>query len=288
MNIYKNKVAVVTGAGSGIGKALSEKLAGMGAKVTASDIDARRVEETVAGIRAAGGQARGEPLDVTDPGAFREHLERTFSGQGQIDYLFNNAGVVVFSEMRDLDVEHWRKVIDVNLNGVFHGSLAAYKLMVRQGVGHIVNLSSIEGLLPFPGSAPYVASKYAVLGFTQTLWVEGGHFGVRASAVCPGFVRTRIFEDADWVRVNREKAMARGNIFEKFSASPEKCAEVILKGVARNKPIILVTGPAHFMWRLARLSPVGVMKAVKKDFDRWRESVRTEHLAAAEQPGVKS
>lgn len=274
MNVYKDKIAVVTGAGSGIGKALCERLAGLGARVVASDINLARVEETVAGILAAGGQAWGEQLDVTDSKAFEAHIGGVFSAHGRIDFIFNNAGIVVFSELRDLEVAHWRKVIDVNLNGVFHGSLAAYKLMVKQGFGHIVNMSSVEGLLPFPGSAPYVASKYAVLGFTQTLWVEGGCFGVKASAVCPGYIRTRIFDDAAWVNVDKDKALAVSNIFEKFSASPEQCADVILRGVAKNKPIVLVTGPTHLMWRLARLSPVGIMKAVRKDFDKWRESVR--------------
>lgn len=275
MNIFREKVAVVTGAGSGIGKALCELLAAKGAKVIASDINAQRVEETTAGIKSAGGLAWSEALDVTDHEAFTLHLEKAFNDHGRIDYLFNNAGIVVFSELRDLEVDHWRRVIDVNLNGVFHGSLAAYKLMVKQGFGHIVNLSSVEGLLPFPGSSPYVASKFGVLGFTQTLWVEGAHFGVKASAVCPGFIRTRIFDDASWINIDKDKAMSIGNIFEKFSASPEKCAKIILKGVAKNKPIITVTGPTYIIWRLARLSPVGIMKTVRKDFEKWRHAVRT-------------
>lgn len=179
--------------------------------------------------------------------------------------------------LRDLTVELWHKVIDVDLHGVFNGTSAAYKQMVRQGFGHIVNLGSIEGLMPFPGSAPYVASKYAVLGLTQTVWVEGGHLGIKASVVCPGFIRTAIFDSAAWVNIDAQKAMAKSNLFEKFSISPERCARIILKGVAKNKAIIPVTFPAHPMWRLARLFPVGIMKAVRKDFDTWRETVRLEN-----------
>lgn len=275
MNPFNQKVVIVTGGGSGIGQALCERLAASGALVVVADINAEGIEKTLTRITANGGRASGQVLDVTDAEAFEQLIDKTFVTYARIDYLFNNAGIVVFSELRDLTVEHWHRVIDVNLHGVFHGSLAAYKRMVHQGFGHIVNLSSIEGLMPFPGSAPYVAAKYAVLGFTQTLWIEGGHLGVKASAVCPGYVRTSIFESASWVNVDAAKAMAQSNIFEKFSISPERCAEVILKGVAKNKAIIPVTLPTHLMWRLARLTPVGILRLARRDFDKWRQKIRT-------------
>ncbi len=274
MNPFKEKVAIVTGGGSGIGRALAELLAVKGALVIVTDINGEGVARTVEQITVAGGRALGQPLDVTDAGAFERLIEQTAQDHGRIDYLFNNAGIVAFCELRDMTVELWHKVIDVNLHGVYNGSSAAYKQMVRQGFGHIVNLSSIEGLMPFPGSSPYVASKYAVLGLTQTLWVEGGRLGVKASAVCPGFIRTAIFDSAAWVNIDAQKAMAKSNIFEKFSISPEKCARIILKGVTKNKAIIPVTFPAHLLWRLMRLAPLAIMKSVRKDFDKWRDAVR--------------
>ncbi len=274
MDPYKDKIVIVTGAGSGIGRALCECLAGRGALVIAADIDPDKAGQTTANITDAGGRAVAQFLDVTDAAAFDLFIEQTIAMYGRIDYLFNNAGIVTFGELQDLTVDLWHKVIDVNLHGVFNGTSAAYKQMARQCFGHIVNLSSIEGLMPFPGSAPYVASKYAVLGLTQALWVEGGHFGVKASAVCPGFIRTAIFDSAAWVNIDAQKAMAKSNFFEKFSISPEKCARVILKGVAKNKAIIPVTFPAHLLWRLMRIAPVRIMKLVRRDFDKWRTAVR--------------
>lgn len=275
MEIFRDKVAVVTGGGSGIGKALSQKLAAMGAEVFVSDIDAGSAEKTASDIVATGGRAWSETLDVTDYQSFERYVERIFSSYGRVDYFFNNAGILVLSELCDLQVELWHRVIDINLNGVFYGSLIAYKRMVRQGWGHIVNMSSIEGLIPYPLSAAYVASKYAVLGFTQSLWLEAGLFNINVSAVCPGFIRTPIFDMASWVNIDKDKAMSVDKFFNRFSLTPDQCVDVILKGVAENQPIIPVTLAAHFAWHLARLSPTGAMRIIRREFDKYRQFVRT-------------
>lgn len=275
MKNFKDKIAVVTGGGSGIGKALCEKLARFGATIILSDIYPESVAKVVADIRATGGQAEGQTLDVTDYEAFKKHIAETVANHGQLDYIFNNAGIAISAEFRDMELEHWRKVLDVNLDGVFHGSLLAYKQMVKQGFGHIVNLSSVEGMVPFPTTGSYVASKYAVLGLSQTMWVEGHSLGVKVSAVCPGFIKTPIFDVSQMIKIDRDKIMSQYETFQKLGITPEKCAHVILKGVAKNKPIIPVTGLAHIMWRMARLAPVTLMKSVRRDFDKWRYTVRT-------------
>ena len=274
MDHFKNKVAIVTGGGSGIGKALCERLARLGATVVLSDISPESADKTVDGINAMGGKAAGYALDVTDFNAFDEHVSEVVASYGQLDFIFNNAGIAISAEFRDMELDHWQKVIDVNLNGVFHGSLLAYKQMVKQGFGHIINLSSVEGMVPFPTTGSYVASKYAVLGLSQTMWVEGRHLGVKVSAVCPGFIKTPIFDVSEMVNINREKIMSQYETFQKLGITPEKCAKVILKGVARNKPIIPVTGLAHIIWRIARLAPVAYMNFVRKDFDKWRHAIR--------------
>lgn len=275
MDLFKDKVAIVTGAGSGIGKCLCDLLASRGASVVLSDINKESCDQAVAEINRAGGKAYGEQLDVTDYKAFEKHIKDAAAKMGRIDYIFNNAGIAISAEIRDLDVEDWQKVIDVDLNGVFYGSLVAYKIMVKQGFGHIVNISSIEGMMPFPANAPYVAAKYAVLGFTQTLWVEGGHLGVNASAVCPGIILTPIFEVSTVKNIDREKGMAQYQpLFDKFGITPEKCAQIILKGVAKNKPIIPVTKFAGFLWRLSRWMPLQAMKAVRNDYNKWRDNIR--------------
>jgi NAD(P)-dependent dehydrogenase (short-subunit alcohol dehydrogenase family) len=106
---------------------------------------------------------------------------------GVLDYIFNNAGISVCADARDLEIAHWRKVIDVNLMGVVYGTHAAYQQMVKQGHGHIVNIASLAGLVPFPTNAPYAASKHAVVGLSLSMRTEGEALGVKVSAVCPGF-----------------------------------------------------------------------------------------------------
>ena len=257
-----------------IGKALCNRLARLGANVVLSDINSESAMHTADAINTSGGKAEGHGLDVTDFKAFEEHVQATVASYGQIDFIFNNAGIAISAEFRDMELTHWQKVIDVNLNGVFHGSLLAYKQMVKQGFGHIVNLSSVEGMVPFPTTGSYVASKYTVLGLSQTMWVEGRRLGVKVSAVCPGFIKTPIFDISEMVNINRGKIMSQYETFQKLGITPEKCAKVILKGVARNKPIIPVAGLAHIIWRIARLSPVAYMNFVRKDFDKWRNAIR--------------
>lgn len=274
MEIYKDKVAVITGGASGIGKCLAEKLASLGAHVVLSDINPSGLEKIINEIAGKGGSVSGEPLDVADYEAFKAHIEGVIDSKDRIDYIFNNAGIAISAEFQDMTLEDWHKVIDINLHGVFHGSILAYKQMVKQGFGHIVNLSSVEGMVPFPTTGSYVATKYAVLGFTQGMWVEGRSLGVKTSAVCPGYIRTNIFDAAKMVNIDREKIMDQYKLLEKMGITPEKCADVILKGVAKDKPIIPVTTLTHVVWRLARLFPIGVLKWIRKDFDKWRYKIR--------------
>jgi len=275
VNIFKDKVAVITGGASGIGRCLGEKLSAYGAHVVLSDINAVGLEDAIVKMAGNRGSVTGEVLNVADYDAFKAHLDGVVDAKGRIDYIFNNAGIAIASEFQDMTVEDWRKVIDINLHGVFHGSILAYKQMVKQGFGHIVNLSSIEGMIPFPTTGSYVATKYAVLGFTQGMWVEGRSLGVKTSAVCPGYIRTNIFDAAKMVNIDRGTLLDQYKILERLGITPEKCADVILKGVVKDKPIIPVTTLAHVIWRLARLFPIGVLKWIRKDFDKWRHNIRS-------------
>lgn len=275
MDVYRNKVAVVTGGGSGIGRALCLALGELGAVVVLSDINAQNAEKTARDVMSDGGRAKADRLDVTDYQAFKQHIEGAYERNGRIDYLFNNAGIAIAGDLRDLQPEHWKRVLDVNLHGVFYGSLTAYKLMVKQGFGHIVNMSSAEGFCPVAGNAPYVATKYAVLGFTQTLWLEGGYYGVNASVVCPGFIRTSIFDNSEMINLDKEKVLdSQRKYISKYSISPEAAADIILKQVSKNKPIIPVTRLAYATWWLSRLHPVGLMKYVQRKSDKERREFR--------------
>ncbi len=276
MSVFKDKIAIVTGAASGIGKALCEELVRRGAKVVATDINEEMLQSTVASIKASSHPVHAERLDVTDFDALKKLVDDTVAREGTLDYIFNNAGIALLGEVRDTTIDHWRKVLDVNLNGVVYGSLLAYQQMVKQGSGHIVNLASVEGLMPFPTTVSYVTSKFGVMGLSEGMWVEGKDLGVKVSVVCPGFVSTPIFDVSDTVGVDRRKWREEGlSAWERFAISPEGCARVILKGVEKNKPIITVTAMAKIMWWLSRISPTFIMNFARKDFTKWRDKART-------------
>src|SRR5262249_12640338 len=140
--------------------AVGEALAGAGADVVLADLNGAAAEEVARAIAAQGRKARAATLDVRDAAAVQALVDETVARTGQIDYLFNNAGIITIGEARDLTPEDWRAILDVNLHGVVHGVQAAYPIMVRQGSGHIVNTASMAGLMPSPFQLPYTTSKY--------------------------------------------------------------------------------------------------------------------------------
>jgi len=270
---YKDRVCLVTGAASGIGKELSRELAEAGAKVIALDLNADMLQQWVNRI---GGQSSisHQALDVTDHEAFRRVIEDTVAEHGRIDYLFNIAGISIAGEARDLDLEHWKKIIDVNLNGVVYGSTLAYKQMVTQGFGHIVNMASVQGLIPIPPESPYVTTKFAVVGLSQALRVEGAELGVKVSVICPGLVKTPIFETSPMVNIEREAFEEFMEPWQRFGITPQECAGVIMKGVKKNKAVIPVTFLAKLMWYLYRISPGLILKSLQSDLRKLRIRLR--------------
>ncbi len=274
MKQFQGKSCIVTGAASGIGKSLVDALAKRGAHVVATDVNTELLHKSASAVTPSGGEVTARELDVTDYEAFRDVIDDVVAKRGRLDYIFNNAGIVFVGELRDQSIEQWRKVLNVNLHGVVHGSLLAYKQMLRQGGGHIVNISSIEGLIPFPATMSYVTSKFGVMGLSQSLWIEGKDLGVAVSAVCPGFIKTPIFETSPMVGYDRQQFLKALSVWERFGITPDKCAQAILDGVARNKAIIPVTFMARIMWWLGRLSPTFLMNLTRKDFKKWRDKVR--------------
>ncbi|MBW1644078.1 MAG: SDR family oxidoreductase [Deltaproteobacteria bacterium] len=199
MGIFSGKTAIVTGGASGIGRALAEELARGKANVILADVNSKQLDEVVEAIRKAGNNAKAVTLDVSNYEAVKKLVEDTVADNSKLDYIFNNAGIAVGGEARDCSIDDWRSVLDVNLYGVINGVASAYPIMVEQGSGHIINTASIEGLMPFPGTISYVASKYAVVGLSNTLRLEGADLGVKVSVVCPGYIKTAIFHDSKMI-----------------------------------------------------------------------------------------
>lgn len=166
MDAFRDRVAIVTGAGSGIGRAISVALGRRGARVIVTDLDLASAEATAEMVRRAGAETSAHRVDVVDPGDVSEIVDHTVRVHRRLDLLFNNAGIAVGGEARDTTLAEWHRTIDVNLLGVVHGVHAAYPVMIRQGSGHIVNTASVAGLSPVPGLVAYAATKHAVVGLS--------------------------------------------------------------------------------------------------------------------------
>jgi 3-oxoacyl-[acyl-carrier protein] reductase len=188
----KNKVSIITGSARGIGQSTALKFAREGGKVVVCDLTPELIEETVATIRSGGGEAIGCLVDVRDMQSIRRMVDEVLSTFGRIDVLVNNAGIVKDAQLKNMTDEQFDLVIDINLKGVYNCTRAVVDTMLQQQSGVILSSSSIVGLYGNFGQTNYAATKGAVISMTKTWAKELGRKGIRANAVCPGFVGTTI------------------------------------------------------------------------------------------------
>jgi NAD(P)-dependent dehydrogenase (short-subunit alcohol dehydrogenase family) len=200
MDRVKGKVAIVTGAARGLGKAQALLLAKEGAKVVATDINETLGKRLPEEVKREGGEAIFIKHDVTNEQGWREVIEKTLSEYGKLDILVNNAGVLLHHTIEDLSLEDWRSVLNVNLEGVFLGTKYAIGAMKKSGGGSIVNISSIAGLVGMPDTSSYVASKGAVRLFTKSAALECSKlkldYNIRVNSIHPGFIYTEMVDGA--------------------------------------------------------------------------------------------
>ena len=188
---FKDQVVVVTGSARGIGFATASLAAQEGAAVVVTDLEEKDVEAAVALIKAEGGNAIGIAGDVGDLSQVRKNVDEIMAACGRIDVLVNNAGIIAFGPAKELQVNVWRRVIQVSLDGTFFWSqTAAVASMIPRRKGVIVNVASAAGLSGVPNCAPYVAAKHGVVGLTKALAVEWGQYNIRVNCSCPGFTWT--------------------------------------------------------------------------------------------------
>src|SRR4030042_5567326 len=194
IRIFDGATAIVTGGASGIGRALAEELAKCGCEVVLVDLQIESAEEVASKIRASGGKAKAVKIDVTDFSAMEQLVQETVARTGRLDFIFNNAGIVIAGPVDRLGIEDWNQIVDVNLRGVINGTQATYKIMMKQGFGHIINTASMAGLGAGPGNVAYTTTKHAIVGLSKSLRAEAAQYGIRVSVLCPGAVRTPILE----------------------------------------------------------------------------------------------
>jgi len=247
------QIAIVTGGASGIGRALCQELARNGAAVVIADIDLARARQVAASITQTGGRAEAVYVDVSRADEVDALVARVVETHHRLDLMINNAAVAVVGDFLDTTAEHWRRVLEVNLNGVLHGCRAAYRVMKTQRAGHIVNVGSTVGLIPAPMMTPYGTSKWAIVGFSTALRAEAAEFGVNVSVACPGLVDTNIHERTDYLGIDKAKFLAR--LPPRFMQKPERAAAGILRGVRRNRAIIADPWHARLVWRCYRWWP---------------------------------
>jgi len=257
MELFGNKVAIVTGGGMGLGQALCEELARLGALVVVADINDDAAAQVACRIADSGGKARAVQVDVSKQADVARLIGATVSEFGRLDYIFNNAAIFIGGDARDLSIEQWDRVLGVNLLGVIYGTIDAYRVMVKQGYGHIVNVSSATGLIPQPGNSPYCTCKHGIVGLSLSMRFEGADLGVKVSVICPGDMKTSVYENLVVMNVPHDEVVrvSRRSHFPVRQLSAEDAARAILRGVSRNQALIVFPLEVRWIWRIYRALP---------------------------------
>lgn len=257
---FQNKNCLITGAASGIGKALAVAMAGEGARLCLMDVNADGLDGTVDNIRAAGGHVDyAEALDIADYDAVRAFAGRVYETVGSVDMVMNVAGISVWGTIDKLEHEHWRKTIDINLMGPIHVMECFIPPMIEAGRGgHLVNVSSAAGLFGLPWHAAYSASKFGLRGATEVLRYDLEPHGIGVSLVCPGGVDSGLVNTIEIIGVDPDNPAIRKlkQRFRKTAVSPERAAATILDGVRRNRYMIFTSHDVRMgHWFQRKFSP---------------------------------
>lgn len=247
---FEGRSVLLTGAASGIGRALALRLVASGATVHAADMDAAGLDRLAA--EASGpGKLVPRKLNVTDRADYARWVDGC-SAAAPIDYLFNNAGVSLLAEAHKVPFERWKWLLDINVMGVLNGIMLVYPVMVKQRHGQLVTTSSVAGVTGYATAAAYTASKKAVIAMSQSLAAEAKGYGVKVSVVCPGYVNSNIFTENNVVGANVKEVIKD---LPAPMMTPETAARLYLDGVASGKTRVIFPANARLLCWLARWLP---------------------------------
>ena len=264
MTDIRGRVAVITGAGSGIGQALAYDLARRGAKLAISDIDATGLAETTKQLRIIGSPVHAATLDVTDRAAVLRYADEVVSEFGGVNIVINNAGIAFTGDIEQMSFEQIERVMDVDFWGVVNGTKAFLPHLIASGDGHVVNISSLFGLMAVPGQSAYNAAKFAVRGFTEALRQEmliNGH-PVRVTCVHPGGIKTNIVRNSDSVDGVDKGALVDFFDHKLAKTSAASAARSIRRAVIGNRPRAVVGWDAKVLDLFVRVAGPGYQRVV--------------------------
>jgi NAD(P)-dependent dehydrogenase (short-subunit alcohol dehydrogenase family) len=256
MKDLHGKVAVVTGAGSGIGRATSLLLATHGVRVAVCDLNTEAAERTAGDIGAAGGTASAHTVDVAAESSVQDLHTEVLARHGVVDVLLNNAGIAVDAVPTvDTPLEMYRKVLDVNLWGVIHGTNVFLPSLLERPEANLVNTCSFAGLMGMTQMSPYSVSKFGVRGLTEALQMEFDRSPLTVTLVCPGGTRTPLMTNSPIIDESRQQMLTSNLMKSKSARSPEYVAEAIVAGIKRNRGRVLVGTDTKAIDKVVRLLP---------------------------------
>jgi NAD(P)-dependent dehydrogenase (short-subunit alcohol dehydrogenase family) len=269
MKHLSGRVAAVTGAGSGIGRALALALAAEGCHLALADLNSGGLAETVAAAQARGVTVTSTTLDVSDEAAMYAWADAVVAEHGKVNLIFNNAGVALSGTVAALSLEDYRWIMGINFWGVLYGTKAFMPHLEASGEGHVINISSVFGLTAQPLMSGYNASKYAVRGLTESLRQELDLGGSVVSATCvhPGGIKTNVAKSARTdpsvtTLTGQTEEQAQKEFERLFITTPEKAAQVILAGVKRDARRVLIGPDARVFDLMPRVAPAGYQRLV--------------------------
>ena len=257
MKNLKNKIAVITGAGSGIGQATAIALAKEGCHLALADINRAGMEATAGEVERSGVMVSQHKVDVASRKEMERFVEEVITRHGHVHVVMNNAGVSVFGDFIEQSIEDIEWVLGINLWGVIYGCKFFLPHLRKEEEGHIVNVSSSSGIFPTPKMSIYTTSKFAVRGLSETIRTELAKHNIGVTSVHPGMIKTNIPHATKYQEKDRKKQKTGAAMFSRFGHPPEKAAHKIVKGIKNNSQRVLIGPEAYLFDMLKRAFPVG-------------------------------